>query len=301
MKIAVTGSTGLIGSALVEFLTAGGHEILRVVRSMPRNPEREMQWDPENGMIDPKRLEGCDAVVHLAGENIGNGRWTSKRKARIRDSRIEGTRILCEALAQLDAPPKALISASAIGYYGDRGDQWLDESRSPGSGFLPDVCRLWEAATEPAQEKGIRVVQTRTGVVLSPAGGALAKMLTPFKLGGGGVIGSGQQYWSWIALDDVVGAIDHALNHDDLSGPTNVAAPNPATNQEFTKTLGKVLGRPTIVPMPAAVARLVLGEMADELLLASARVVPAKLQQSGYTFRFPELKEALRHVLGKTK
>ena len=212
---------------------------------------------------------------------------------------MKGTRLLCEKLASLATPPKVLVSASATGYYGDRGDEVLDESSPPGKGFLPEVSQEWEAATEPARQKGIRVVNARFGIVLSSKGGALAKMLLPFKLGVGGVIGSGQQYWSWIALDDAIGAIHQALTNDTLRGPMNVTTPHSPTNREFTKTLGKVLRRPTIFPMPAPVARLALGEMADALLLASARVLPKKLESTGYQFRHPELEGALRHVLGK--
>ncbi len=246
----------------------------------------------------PSALEGVDAVVHLAGENIAE-RWTAAKKARIRDSRVKGTQLLCETLTRLSSPPKVLVSASAIGYYGDRGEETLTDDSPPGRGFLPEVCRAWEAATEPARQQGLRVVQLRLGVVLSVAGGALAKMLPPFRLGLGGVLGSGRQYMSWIALDDVVGTLQHAVVTDALQGPTNAVAPRAVTNQEFTKTLGKVLGRPTAMPLPAFAARLMFGEMADELLLASARVQPTKLLASGYQFRYPELAEALRHLLAR--
>jgi hypothetical protein len=237
--------------------------------------------------------------VHLAGENIAAGRWTVEKKARIRDSRVKGTKTLCEALAQLSQPPKVLVSASAIGYYGDRGAELLWENSALGTGFLAEVCQAWEEATRPAMEKGIRVVLLRIGVVLSPAGGALAKMLLPFKLGLGGIIGSGKQYMSWIALDDVVGTIDHVLITDTLQGPVNAVAPHPVTNSEFTKTLRRVLRRPTLFPMPAFAARLAFGEMADELLLASTRVEPKRLIATEYRFRYPELEDALRHLLGR--
>lgn len=299
MKLLVTGATGLVGSALVPFLTTGGHRVTRLVRSPPRSGAAEIHWDPETGIREPASLEGIDAVVHLAGENIASGRWTPERKARIRDSRVKGTRTLCEALARLAQPPKVLVSASAIGYYGDRGTEPLWEQSIAGEGFLADVCRAWEDATQPAVEKGIRVVFLRLGIVLSAAGGALAKMLLPFKLGVGGIIGSGKQYMSWITLDDVVGAIQHALMNDTLRGPVNVVAPYPVTNSEFTKTLGRVLGRPTIFPMPAFAARLAFGEMADALLLASARVEPKRLLATDYAFRHAELEEALRHLLGR--
>jgi len=238
-----------------------------------------------------------DAVVHLAGENIAGARWTQRQKTLIRDSRVKGTRVLSDLMGRRSPPPKVLVCASAIGYYGDRGDEILREDSASGSGFLPDVCREWEAACQPAAAKSIRVVNLRIGIVLSQAGGALAKMLTPFKLGAGGVIGSGRQYMSWIALDDVASAIHHALTHDSLRGPVNAVAPNPVTNRDFTRTLGRVLSRPTLFPMPAFVARLALGEMADALLLASARVVPARLLESGFVFRYPDLVGALRHLL----
>jgi uncharacterized protein (TIGR01777 family) len=299
MKILVTGSTGLIGSALVPFLTTGGHRVVCLVRSTPKPGDTKVYWDPEAGSIDTASLEGLDAVVHLAGENIAAGRWTTAQKARIRNSRVQGTRLLCESLARLTQTPKVLLCASAIGYYGDRGEEILQEESPPGSGFLAEVCCEWEAATEPAAQKGIHVVHLRIGVVLSPAGGALAKMLLPFRLGAGGIVGSGQQYWSWIARDDVVGAIHHALMTEALQGPVNVVAPQAVTNREFTKVLGSVLARPTLLPMPGFAARLAFGEMADALLLASTRVDPKQLLAAGYTFHYPELAGALRHLLGR--
>jgi uncharacterized protein (TIGR01777 family) len=271
------------------------------VRTAPRPGHAEVHWQPETGSIATPGLEGLDAVVHLAGENIAAGRWTAEKKASIRDSRVQGTHLLCDALAQLVNPPKVLVSASAIGYYGDRGAEVLREDSRPGRDFLADVCRAWEAATAPAAQRGIRVVNLRFGIVLSAAGGALAKMLLPFKLGAGGIIGSGQQYMSWIALDDVVGAIHHTLITDTLHGPVNAVAPNPVTNAVFTKTLGRVLWRPTLFPLPAFVARAAFGEMADALLLASTRVEPARLKDTHYAFRYPELEGALRHVLGKAR
>lgn len=297
MKVLVTGGTGLVGSALCPMLTTGGHDVYRLTRSMPREAN-DIHWNPATGDLPKAQLEGFDAVVHLAGENIAGARWNAKVKDRLRSSRIAGTRFLCETLAQLQRPPKALICASAIGYYGNRGADLLNESAKPGEGFLADLCRDWEAASDPARAKGMRVVHLRIGFVLTPKGGGLAAMLLPFKLGGGGIVGSGRQYWSWVALDDVVGAIHHCLMNDRLSGPVNVTAPSPVTNYEFTKTLGKVLGRPTIVPMPGWAARLALGEMANELLLASARVMPNRLSESGYAFRCPTLEGALRHLLG---
>ena len=298
MDILVTGASGLIGTALVSSLTSSGHGVTRLVRAQPQPGEKATRWDPMAGTIDASAIEGVDAVVHLAGESIAE-RWTPAKKANIRDSRVKGTRLLCETLARLSSRPKVLVSASAIGYYGDRGDEILTEDSPPGRGFLSEVCRAWEAATEQAQQHGIRVVHLRTGVVLSPAGGALAKILPPFRLGLGGVLGSGRQYMSWIALDDIVGVIQHAIATEALQGPTNAVAPRAVTNQEFTKTLGKVLGRPTAIPLPAFVARLMFGEMADELLLASARIQPTKLLASGYQFRYPELEDALRHVLAR--
>jgi uncharacterized protein (TIGR01777 family) len=296
MHILVTGASGLIGSALVSSLTAAGYSVTRLVRRPPQSGEKAARWDPLTGFVDASSLEGVDGVVHLAGESIDE-RWTAAKKVSIRDSRVKGTEVLCEALAQLASPPKILVSASAIGYYGDRGEEILREESAPGSGFLAEVCRAWEAATEPARQAGLRTVQLRFGVVLSPAGGALAKILPPFRLGLGGVLGSGRQYMSWIALDDAIGAIQQAIVTDNLQGPTNAVAPEAVTNQEFTHTLGKILRRPTVVPLPAFAARLMFGEMADALLLASARVQPAKLLAVGYRFRYPTLAEALRHLL----
>ena len=297
--VLVTGASGFVGSALVPFLSTGGHRVTRLVRSAPRPEHDEIGWDPAAARIDAAPLEGLDAVVHLAGDNIAAGRWSAAKKARIRDSRVQGTRLLCETLAQLDRSPKVLVCASAIGYYGSRGDAWLREDSAAGTDFLADVCQAWEAATEPARQRGIRVVHLRFGVILSPAGGALATMLLPFKLCAGGVIGNGQQYMSWIALDDVVGATYHALMTDTLHGPVNMVSPLPVTNREYTRVLGRVLHRPTLMPLPAFVARLAFGEMAEALFLASSRVEPARLIDSGYVFRYPELATALQHQLGK--
>ena len=299
LHVVISGSTGLVGAALVPFLTTGGHRVTRLVRSPPQHPADEVRWDPAGGSIDAARLEGVDAVVHLAGENIAAGRWTDAAKARIKESRIRGTRLLCESLARLRQPPQVLVCASAIGYYGDRGAAVVDEDSEPGRGFLADVCRAWEAATAPASAAGIRVVQLRLGVVLTAAGGALAKLLLPFQLGAGGRLGSGEQYMSWIALDDLIGAILHSMRTETLQGAVNAVAPQPVTNLEFTKTLGRVLSRPTLFPVPAAAVRLAFGEMADEMLLAGARVAPARLTATHYTFRYPDLEAALRHTLGK--
>jgi hypothetical protein len=297
MHIAVTGASGLVGSNLVPMLTTGGHQVTKLVRG--KAGEGEAKWDPE-GKFDVRPLAGIDAVVHLAGENIAAARWSTKAKGKIRNSRVQGTRVLCDGLAQMPAPPKVLVCASAIGFYGDRGDEVLTEESAVGVGFLAEVVREWEAATQPARDAGIRVVNLRFGVILSPKGGALAKMLLPFKMGIGGRVGSGRQYWSWISINDAAGAIHHTLMTDSLSGPVNAVTPNPVTNVEFTKMLGRVLNRPTMVPMPAFAARLALGKMADELLLASSRVEPHKLQRSGYDFRQPTLESALRHLLGKS-
>jgi hypothetical protein len=299
MNILVTGSTGMIGTALIEFFNARGHHVTRLVRAQVQSSEPAVRWDPSAGVLHANELEGCEAVVHLAGESIAAGRWTAARKAKIRDSRVQGTMLLAETLAKLKQPPKVLVSASAIGYYGNRGNEALREESPPGTGFLPATSVEWEQAADPARQKGIRVVHPRFGLVLSPKGGALAKLLLPFKLGVGGIVGNGKQYWSWVSLDDVIGAIHHAIVTESVVGPMNVVAPRAVTNYEFTKTLGRVLSRPTIFPLPAFAARLMLGEMADELLLASARIEPAKLLAAGYKFRHTELENALRELLGK--
>ena len=295
MRIGVTGATGLVGSALLPALEGAGHEAVGLRRGAG-DSAGPPSWDPATGSVAAGGP--LDAVVHLAGENIAGGRWNAARKARIRDSRVEGTGALCRGLAALDPRPATLVCASAVGFYGDRGDERLDESSPAGSGFLADVCQEWEAAAAAAREAGIRVVHLRIGIVLTPAGGALGQMLLPFKLGVGGVIGSGRQFMSWIALDDLVAAILHAAVTDGLEGPVNAVAPNPASNAEFTKTLGRVLGRPTILPMPAFGARLAFGEMADHLLLGGARVEPSRLLETGFQFGYPDLGGALRHLLG---
>ena len=309
MRILVSGARGLVGSALVPMLAAGGHNVMRLTRAESSDrsafgegsgsDEAPVVWNPQAGEVHPDAFEGFDAVIHLAGENIASGRWTEDLKRRIRDSRVVGTRRLCEVLARCAQPPTVFLCASAIGYYGDRGDEVLTEQSAPGAGFLADVCRDWEAAVEPLAATGPRIVLLRLGVVLSPDGGALKKMLLPFRLGLGGVIGDGSQYLSWIALDDVAGAIRHALETAAISGPVNVVSPQPVTNRDYTRTLGTVLARPTVLPLPAFAARLALGEAADALLLASTRVEPARLTQTGYTFRYPQLESALRHLLGR--
>ena len=271
MKVAITGASGLIGRALVPFLTTSGHEVVRLVRRAPKAKD-EARWDPEAGEVDAAALEGVDAVVHLAGENIAGGRWTAGRKALLRASRVGPTQLLARTLAGLKKKPKVLVSASAIGYYGNRGDAWVTENDPPADDFLGRLSAEWEGAAEPARQAGIRVVHPRFGIVLSPAGGALGKMLLPFRMGLGGVVGPGTQYMSWIALDDLLGVVHHLLDRQDLEGPVNTVAPEPVTNAVFTKTLGRVLGRPTVAPVPAFALRLALGEMADATLLSSTRV-----------------------------
>lgn len=301
MQILISGATGLVGSELTALLTASGHQVTALSRSASTDPARPViSWDLAAGTIEESRLNGFEAVVHLAGESIV-GRWNEAKKQRIYDSRIKGTQLLCEALARQPQPPRVLVSTSAIGFYGNRGDEVLTEESTAGDLFLSRVCQDWEKATASAEAGGIRVVHARLGVVLSPRGGALAKMLTPFRLGGGGVIGSGKQWMSWISLDDTAAAIEHLLQEESLRGPVNLVAPHPVTNREFTKTLGRVLQRPTLFPVPAFAARLVFGQMADEMLLCSERVQPTRLQASGYTFRHPLLEEALRFLLGKEK
>ncbi|HEX8151156.1 MAG TPA: TIGR01777 family oxidoreductase [Pyrinomonadaceae bacterium] len=303
MKVIVTGSTGLVGRALVRSLLADGHEVTRLVRGDAqgfRAPgTAAVHWDPGRGEIDARSLEGHDAAVHLAGENVGEGRWDEEKKRRILESRVKGTGLLAGALAGLGAKPGVLVSASATGFYGNRGAEVLREESASGEGFLSEVCREWEKATLPASQAGIRVVHLRIGVVLSGEGGALQKMLTPFKLGVGGKIGSGGQYMNWITLEDLIGVIRRATEDESWRGPINTVAPQQLTNEEFTKALGRALGRPTIFAVPAFAARLAFGETADALLLASTRVEPARLKEAGFEFKHPEIEGALRSVLGK--
>lgn len=296
MRILISGSHGLVGKTLIESLQIDGHEISRLVRYAPRH-ESEVEWSPDRYSIALARLEGFDAVVHLAGESIAEGRWTDEKKKRIRESRTRGTQLLSDALANLSKPPRVFISASAIGYYGNRGDELLTEQSAPGDDFLAEVCVAWEEATSLATEKGIRTINARFGIILDKEGGALAKMLPPFRMGVGGRIGDGKQWMSWIALDDVVGGIKFALANDSLKGPVNFVAPVPVTNAEFTKTLGRALSRPTFFPIPAFGVRLVFGEMADALLLSSQRVVPAQLKASDYPFKYLQLDAVMLHVL----
>ena len=298
VKVLVSGSTGLIGSALAVHLTQKGEQVVRLVRAKSTG-NSEILWNPVARVLDVKNLGGFDAVVHLAGDPIAKGRWTPEKKASIRDSRIKGTRFLAESLAKLSNPPKAFACASAIGIYGNRADEGLTEESPPGVGFLAEVGKEWEKACEPATTRGIRVVHLRFGIVLSPHGGALKLMLPPFQFGLGGKLGSGMQWMSWVSIDDVVGAIHHVLTNESLRGPVNVVAPNPVTNLEFTKRLGRVLGRPTLFLVPAFAVRLLFGQLADEALLASARVEPKRLKSTGYRFRYPELETALRDLLGR--
>lgn len=296
MRVLVSGARGLVGSALAGALRADGGEVVSLTRRAA-GPD-EIAWEPEGGRLDPRGLEGFDAVVHLAGEPIA-ARWTPARKRTIRSSRVAGTRLLAERLAALDRPPGALVAVSAVGIYGDRGDERLDETSPPGEGFLPEVCRAWEAASAPAAGRGIRVVQPRLGIVLAPRGGALARLLPLFRLGLGGPLGDGRAWWSWVALDDVVAVLARACADPALAGPVNLVAPAPVRNAAFARTLGRVLGRPALLPTPAFALRAAFGEMAREALLASARVEPARLAAAGHVFRYPDLEGALRHLLAR--
>lgn len=314
MRIAITGATGTIGRALAAYLSTAGHTIVPISRSslahLPAGEPLSMAptavWDPKAGTIDADALTGVDAVIHLAGEPVAPdrwfppARWTQKSMEAIRESRVRGTDLLARTLAAMDTPPRVLISASAIGIYGDCGEQVLSEEAAAGTGFLCDVAEEWEAAANPAREAGIRVVHPRFGIVLTPEGGALKRLLLPTRLGAGGPMGSGRQWWSWVALDDVLGAIEHALAHESISGPMNVAAPDALRQRELARTLGKILRRPSFAPAPATALRLALGKgLADEMLLASARVDPRVLLDTGYVFRYPNAEGALRHLLGR--
>jgi uncharacterized protein (TIGR01777 family) len=300
MKIVVSGSTGLIGSALTKALNARDHEVVPLVRRRVSPGEHALMWDPEQGTIDRAGLESADAVVHLAGENVF-GRWSPAKKQRIHDSRVKGTRLVSDALAGLQRPPATLLAASAIGYYGDRGDEPVTEESAPGEDFLAHVARDWEAATVAATRAGIRVVNMRNGVVLTTTGGALAKMLPAFRLGLGGPVGSGNQYLSWIVLDDIVNAMLHLLNHQNVVGPVNMTAPSPVTNRDFAKTLGKVLGRPAVVTVPAFALRMAFGTEGAAMLQSGQRVLPGRLSASGFDFSFPDVEPALRHLLAHSE
>jgi uncharacterized protein len=315
MLVAVTGASGLIGTALVRRLQAEGHQVLRLTRWRPTAPD-QVQWDPMAGRLDPDALAKADAVVHLAAANIGDKlRWTARTKREILETRVEGTGLVARTMAELaggfggleprppadrgSGGPRVLVCASGAHYYGDRGDEVLTEASSGGRGFLADVVRQWEAAADPARAAGLRVVHLRTGPVQDAAGAGLPKQALMFRLGAGGRFGSGRQWLSWVALDDITGAYLHALTHDDLAGPVNAVAPNPVTNAEFTATLARVLRRPAVLHVPAFAPRLVLGEFADEMLFTSMRIRPVRLLETGYRFRFPELEPALRHTLGR--
>jgi uncharacterized protein (TIGR01777 family) len=295
MRVLVTGATGLIGSHLVPALQREGHQVVRLGR---RRDASDFVWDPLRGQMDTGAIDGVEAVVHLAGENIGQ-RWTEERKQRMWRSRVEGARLLADAIASASSPPRTFISASATGYYGDRGDEALDEDAGPGRGFLAELCQAWEEAAQGAARAGTRVVNPRFGVVMSDKGGALARLLPLFRLGLGGALGDGRQYMSWIDIEDLVSAVLFLLRRDDLSGPVNVTSPNPVTNEEFTRTLARVLGRPAFLRVPAFALKAMMGQMAEEALLAGQRVLPRKLHQAGFAFQYPDLEGSLRHVLGR--
>jgi len=297
LHVAISGASGLVGSRLTSLLEAEGHRVSRLVRREPAAGADEILFNAPAGRVDASKLDGVDAVIHLAGENVAAGRWNEARKRRIRDSRVLGTRLIAETVARLDRPPAVLVNASAIGFYGDRGDEILDETSEPGEGFLPETCLAWEAATAAAETAGVRVVRLRIGVVLSADGGALAKMAPIFRAGLGGKTGSGTQWMSWISIDDLVGAIRFVLSRDDLSGPVNAVGPQPETNAEFTRVLARVLRRPAIAPVPAFVVRAIFGEMGQELLLSSTRVLPRRLEQAGFGYGHETLDAALRAVL----
>ncbi|MHB1193782.1 MAG: TIGR01777 family oxidoreductase [Longimicrobiales bacterium] len=300
LTVAVTGASGLVGQALTHFLTTGGHTVLPLVRRKERAVGGAIHWNPRTGEIDAEALARADAVVHLAGASIAGGRWTDDRKKVIRESRVQGTDLLSRTLASLGSKaPRVLVSGSATGYYGNRGDERLDESAGPGGGFLAEVVKAWEAAASPAERAGIRVVRLRTGVVISPAGGALGQMLLPFKMGVGGRLGSGRQYFSWVDLDDLVAAIVHVLYEPSLQGPVNATAPNPVTNAAFTDALGRALGRPTVLPVPAFAVRAAFGQLGEEALLWGQRVLPAKLERSGFRFSYEGVEDSLRFQLGR--
>lgn len=295
MKIAIAGASGLVGKALTPLLETDAHDIVRLVRNSPK--AGELEWHPNQDSIDPAKLESFDAIINLAGENVAEGRWTDEKKKKIHDSRVNGTHLLSEAIAKLTTKPRCFLCASATGIYGDRGDETLDEQSESGGGFLAGVCREWEKATEPAHRAGVRVVNFRFGPILARAGGMLEKMLTPFKMGLGGKIGSGKQYISWVAIEDAVAVIKRALNDESIRGPLNVVSPKPVTNERFTRALGEVLSRPTVMAMPAFAARLAFGEMADEMLLVSQRVIPKRLQAAGFHFDYSDLETALQHYV----
>src|SRR2546421_5330792 len=296
MKFLITGASGLVGSALHKSLRDQGHELLLASRS-PEEDDEHVQWSVDQGFAEAQKLEGLDAVVHLAGESVNGLRWTEEKKKAIRDSRVLGTRNFVDTLSKLKDRPKVLVAASAIGFYGERGDEELTESSAAGDTFLAEVCKAWEAEARRGEEAGIRTVLLRTGIVLSKNGGALGTMLLPFKFGLGGVIGSGKQWMSWISLDDHVAVIDHVIQNENTRGAVNSVSPRPVTNQEFTKAMGEVLYRPTFLPLPEFVVSMALGEMGDELLLVSEKVLPKRLEAAGFTFKYPEIRQALEHAV----
>lgn len=297
MRVMVSGSTGLVGKALCLSLEEKGHDVVRLVRGESGQSGGAVRWDPEGGVLPAESLTDIDAIVHLAGEPIAAGRWNAERKARIRDSRVNGTALVAKRIAEAGGRPPVLVSASALGIYGDKGDEVVTEEAPSGEGFLADVCRAWEEATVPASEAGARVVNLRIGIVLAADGGALEKMLPPFRLGMGGPLGKGEMWMSWIHLEDMVRAIEFALETPGLQGPVNAFAPNPVTNKDFTKTLGGALNRPAILPVPPFALRLALGEMADALLLSSVRGKPARLLESGFEYTYPDLEPALQNIV----
>jgi uncharacterized protein (TIGR01777 family) len=296
VRILITGASGLIGSALATNLKDKGCELLLASRKPSVSPD-QIQWTVEDGFAEPERLEGLDAVVHLAGESVSGLRWTDEKKKAIRDSRVLGTRSVVEALSSLKHRPKVLVAASAVGFYGERGDEEVTESSAAGDTFLSDVARSWEAEARRAEDAGIRTVLLRTGIVLSKDGGALGTMLLPFKLGVGGVVGSGKQWMSWVSIDDHISVIEYVIENENIRGAVNSVSPNPITNEEFTKTMGEVLYRPTFIPVPEFVVSMALGEMGDALLLASTKVLPKRLLDAGFVFKYPELKPALEHAV----
>ncbi len=300
LRILISGASGLLGSTLIPFLTTGGHHVMQLVRRPPNKKRGEIQWDPANGRLDLDNAGPIDAVIHLSGENIGEGHWTREKKKRIIDSRVQSTRLISETISKMKSPPRVFLSASAIGYYGHRENILLDESDKPGKDFISEVCHMWETSTDAAVQAGIRTTSLRIGIVLSPQGGALGKLLLPFQMGIGGKISTGKQYMSWIGIDDAVGAIYHVLFEEKISGPVNLVVPSPATNKEFTHVLAKVLSRPACFTVPALAVNTFFGEMGRETILSSTRVKPGVLSETGYSFRHPDLEGALRHLLGKT-
>jgi len=296
MKVLITGATGLLGQALQRSFAEKGYEMLLASRKEPID-DQHIQWSVEDGFSEPEKLEGIDAVVHLAGESVSGLRWTDEKKKAIRDSRVLGTRSVVDAISKMNKKPQVLVAASAIGFYGERGDEDLTESSAGGDNFLAEVGKAWESESRRAEDAGIRTVLLRTGIVLSKDGGALATMLTPFKLGVGGVVGSGKQWMSWISLDDEIEVINFAIENENLRGAINAVSPHPVTNEEFTKTLGEVLYRPTFLPLPEFAVSMIFGEMGDALLLASTKVLPKRLEEAGFEFKYPNLKSAIEHAV----